>query len=101
MEEKEEGGYEGIWMDREDEPPDDLRYNVEGKKNRCITWEHLEDIFEASNRNTRKVRSESCNRIVMSTTQAKPIDLSWTAHPQLRALNLRHEWNVNSQSSAK
>ena len=27
MSEGEEGGDEGIWMDGEDNPPDDLRYN--------------------------------------------------------------------------
>ena len=32
-------------MDREDEPPDDLRYNGEGKKNRCMNQEHTEDSF--------------------------------------------------------
>ena len=32
MVEGEEGGNEGVWMGREDEPPDDLRYNGEGKK---------------------------------------------------------------------
>ena len=35
-----EGGNEGVWMDGEDEPPDDLRYNGEGKKNRCMNREH-------------------------------------------------------------
>ena len=29
----EEGGDEGVWMDEEDEPPDDLRYNGEGNNN--------------------------------------------------------------------
>ena len=28
MKEGEEGENEGIWMDGEDDPPDDLRYNV-------------------------------------------------------------------------
>ena len=27
-----EGDDEGVWMDGEDEPPDELRYNGEGKK---------------------------------------------------------------------
>ena len=57
MEEKEEGGYEGIWMDREDEPPDDLRYSGEDKKNRFMNREHAEDIFKASNCSIIKVRS--------------------------------------------
>ena len=35
-----EGGDEDVWMDGEDEPPDGLRYNVEGKKNSCMNWEH-------------------------------------------------------------
>ena len=30
MAEGEEGDDEGVWVDGEDEPPDDLRYNVEG-----------------------------------------------------------------------
>ena len=58
-----EGGDEGVWIDGEDETTDDLRYNVEGKKNRFITREHAEDSFEASNRNISKVRSESRNKI--------------------------------------
>ena len=37
MEEGGEGDNEGIWMDGEDDPPDDLRYNEKCKKNRCIT----------------------------------------------------------------
>ena len=32
MEKGEEGYDEDIWMDGEDEPPDDLRYNGEGNK---------------------------------------------------------------------
>ena len=59
-----EGGNEGVWMDREDKPPDDIRYNIEGKKNRCVTQDHVEDSFEASNHNTSKVRSKSRNTIV-------------------------------------
>ena len=88
-------------MDGKDEPRDDLRYNGEGKKYFCINREHEEDRFEANNRKTSKVRSQSRNIIVQSKTQAKPISLSRTAHRKFRALNLRHEWNVNSQSSAK
>ena len=87
MEEGEEGGNEGVWMDGGDNPPDDLRYNVEGKRNCCINQEHAEDNFEVSNRNTSKVIIKSRNTILQSTTQAKPIDLSQTAHLQLRALN--------------
>ena len=77
-----EGGDEGVWMDGEDEPPDYLRYNGEGKKIRSINREHAEDSFEANNCNISKVRSESCNKIVQSKTQAKPINLSRTAHPK-------------------
>ena len=33
MQEGVERENEGVWMDREDKPPDDLRYNGEGKKN--------------------------------------------------------------------
>ena len=33
MSEGVEGENEGVWMDGEDKPPDDLRYNGEGKKN--------------------------------------------------------------------
>ena len=50
-------------MNGDDELPDDLRYNGEGKKNCCINQEHAEDSFEASNFNISKVRSESCNKI--------------------------------------
>ena len=82
MEEGKEGSDEGVCMDGEDQPPDDLRYNGEGKKNCCFNQEHAEDKFEAINRNTSKVRSESRNTIAHSTTQAKPVDLSWTVHPQ-------------------
>ena len=91
-----EGGDEGVWMDGEDDPPDDLRKNGEVKKNRCITREHAEDIFEASNRNTSNVRSEICDTIAQSTTQAKPIDLSQTAHMQFRALNLIQQSDMHS-----
>ena len=55
-------------MDGEDEPHDDLRYNGEGNKNRCMNREHAEDSFEANNRNISKIRSESCNTIVQSKT---------------------------------
>ena len=87
---------EGVCMDGEDDPPDDLRYNGEGKENCCINWEHAEDSFEARNCDTSKIRSQSLNTIVLSTTHAKPIDLSQTAHLQLRALNLRHKLDVHS-----
>ena len=40
MSERVEGDDEGIWVDGEDKPPDDLRYNGEGKKNRYINQEH-------------------------------------------------------------
>ena len=59
-----EGEDEGVWMDGEDKPPDDLRYNVEGNKNRSMTREHAEDSFEANNRNISKVKSESRSIIV-------------------------------------
>ena len=62
--------------------------------------EHAEDIFEATNHNISKVRSKSRNKIVQSKTQAKPIELGWTAHPQLRALNLRHDLDVHYQPGA-
>ena len=62
--------------------------------------EHAEDSFEASYRNTRKVRSEIRNTIAQSTTHAKPIDLIQTNHPQLIALNLIRESDVHSQSGA-
>ena len=59
--EGEDGGYEGVWMDGEDDPHDDLRYNGEGKKNSCIAHEHVENTFEAINRNTSKVSSKTRN----------------------------------------
>ena len=96
MTEGEEGGYEGVWMDGEDNPPDDLRYNGEGKKNSCITREHSENVFEVRNCNTSKVRSKIRNKIAQSITQAKPIDLIRTAHLQVRATNLRHDSDVHS-----
>ena len=80
--EGEEGDDEGVWMDGGNEKPDDLRYNGEGKKNRCINREHAEDSFEARNHNIVKVRSKRRNKIAQSTTKAKPIDLSQTAHSQ-------------------
>ena len=40
-----EGDNEGVYMDGEDEPPDELRYNREGKKNSCMNWEDAEDSF--------------------------------------------------------
>ena len=58
-----EGEDEGVWMDGEDDPPDDLRYNGEGKENCCINWEHAEDSFEANDRNISKVRSKIRNTI--------------------------------------
>ena len=71
-------------MDGEEKTPDDLRYNGEGNKNRCMNQEHAEDIFEANNCNIIKVKSEIRNTIVHLKTQAKPINLSPTAHPQFR-----------------
>ena len=69
-------------MDGEDEPPDYLRYNGEGKKIRSINREHAEDSFEASNHSISKVKGKSRNTIVQSKTQTKPIKLNRTAHPQ-------------------
>ena len=40
MSEGEEGNDKGIWMDGEDDPTDELRYNGEGKKVFCITQEY-------------------------------------------------------------
>ena len=91
---------EGVWMDGEDNPHDDFRYNGEGKKNWCMNREHAEDIFEAKNCNISKVRSESRNIIVQSKTQANPIYLIQTAHPQFRALNSRHKSDMHSQPDA-
>ena len=96
-----EGYDEGVYMDGEEEPHDDLRYNGEGKKNRCMNWEHTEDSFEANNCNIIKVGSEKRNTIAQSKTQAKPISLSRTAHPQFKALNLRHDSDVHSRPGAK
>ena len=59
-----EGYNEGVWMDGEEDPPDELRYNGEGKKNRFMNQEHDEDSFEANNCNISKVRRESRNIIV-------------------------------------
>ena len=53
-----EGGDEGVWMDGEDEPPGDLRYNGEVQKKNYMNWEHAEDSFEANNRNINKVRTK-------------------------------------------
>ena len=92
-----EGYDKGVWMYWKGEPPDDLRYNVEGKKNCCMNREHAEDIFEASNRNISKVRNKTHNTIVQSKTQAKPINLSRNDHPQFQALNLRHELDMHSR----
>ena len=49
MAEVEEGGNEGVWIYGEDEPLDDFRYNREDKMYCCITQEHIEGCFEASN----------------------------------------------------
>ena len=87
-------------MDGEDKQPDDLRYNGEGKKYFWTTQEHAEDSFEASNCNTSKGRSKIRNEIAQSTNLYNPINLSWTTHPQLRALNLRHKLDVHSRSGA-
>ena len=92
-----EGGNEGICMDREYHPHDDLRYNGEGNKHHFMNLDHAEDSFEAKKRNISKVRSETRNTISQSLTQAKPIDLSWNARTQLRALNLRHDSDVHSR----
>ena len=35
-----EGDEIDVWMDEDDVPPDDLRYNGEGKKNCCMNQEH-------------------------------------------------------------
>ena len=66
----------------------------------CITPEHVKDSFEAINCNTSKVRSERRNTIAQPTTQAKYIVLSWTAHTQFRALNLRHDSDMHYWSGA-
>ena len=55
-------------MDGEDEPPDDIRYNGEGKKSCCITREHAEDSFKVSSLNTSKFRDKTWNIIEQSTT---------------------------------
>ena len=55
-------------MDGEDNLPDDLRYNGEGKKSRCINRDHAEDSFEASSLNTSKVKRKTLNIIAQSTT---------------------------------
>ena len=68
MEEGEDGEDAGVWMDGEDDPPDDLRYNGEGKKNRCINRVHAEESFESRNHNISKARSKSRNAIAQSTT---------------------------------
>ena len=91
---------EGVWIDGEEELSYDLRYNGEGKINFCTTRWHAEDSFEASNHDTRKFIRKSRNTIYLSTTQAKPIDLSRTSHLQFQALNLRHELDVHCQSGA-
>ena len=57
MSKRVEGDYEGVWMDGEDKPTDDIRYNGEGKKNRCMNRKHAEDIFEASKWYISKARS--------------------------------------------
>ena len=54
-------------MDGEDKPPDELRYNGEGKKNVCIAREHAKEIFEASNCGNSKVRSESRDKLFSRT----------------------------------
>ena len=77
-----EGDDEVVWMYGEDDPPDDLRYNGEGMKNRCMNREHAEDSFEANNHNISKVRSKIRNTIVQSKTHSSFINLSRTAHPQ-------------------
>ena len=59
-----EGGNEGVCMDGEGKPPDDLRYNGEGKKHIGMNRDHAEDSFEAKNRNISKVRSEIRNTIM-------------------------------------
>ena len=48
MAEGEEGNDEGVWIDGENDLPDDLRYNGEGNKNCFITREHAEDSFKQS-----------------------------------------------------
>ena len=80
MAEGKEGGDEGVWMDGEDETPDDLRWNGEGKKFFLINQEHVEDIFEARNCNTSKVRSKIRNIIAQLNTQAKTTGLIQTTH---------------------
>ena len=100
MAEREEGDEECVWMDGEDEPTYELMYDGKGKKNHCMNREHAEDSVEANNCSISKLRSESRNKTVQSKTQAKPIDLSRTAHPQLRSLSLRHKSDVHSGPSA-
>ena len=95
-----EGNNEGVWMDGEEYPPSEIRYNGEGKKIRCMNWEHVEDSFEVNNRNISKVRRKIRNTISQSKKKDKPINLSRTDHPQFRALNLRHKSGVHSQPGA-
>ena len=55
-------------MDGEEEPPDELRYNGEGKKNCCINQEHAEESFEVRNHNISKVMSKTHNKIAKPKT---------------------------------
>ena len=64
MEKGVEGGNQVAWVDGDDKPPYDLRYNGEGKKKCCMKWGHAENGFEANNHNISKVRSKICNTIV-------------------------------------
>ena len=90
----------GVQMDGEYNPPDELRYNGYDNKNHCINREHAEEIFEASNRKISKVRIKRRNTSAQSNIQAKRINLSCTAHPQFRALNLKHKSDVHSPPGA-
>ena len=69
-------------MDGEEEPHEYLRYIIEGKKNCCITQEHAEDSFEASNCYTSNIRSKIRNIIAQLTPQDNPIDFKNTSQPQ-------------------
>ena len=89
MAERVEVDYESLQMDGEDDPPDDLRSNVEGKKNCCMNREHVEDSFEANNHNISKVRSESRNKIVQSKTKVQAYQLKLDRPSAIPSIDLK------------
>ena len=65
-----EGDNGGVSMDGEDNPTDEIRYNGEGKKNRCMNREHAEGSLKRTT--TKLARSEEKTAIQLRSRKHRP-----------------------------